>query len=177
MPLAIPEEIRQANAQMEREAVRDIAEAARWTEELKHIDPSLSVVWVPENATNFDNPGRWHVRKAIPGDFDEWWPLLEQPGDRYKGPGLWLLEALKANDLWNPRVHRSKQEARDKHRRAKVRARAREQEQRRDEMALAYRAANRVRGDAGLTKRTDLLVPPVIAAERKAKREAEKKPA
>lgn len=173
MPLAIPSDVLAANAQMEREAVRDIAEAARWTDELKRIDPSLSVVWVPEEAVNFDHPARWHVRKQIPGTYDEWWPLLTESGG-YKAPGGWLLDTLTANDMWNPRVHRSKQEAREKHRRAKVRAREREAEQRQDEMALANRAARRVRGDGGMTKRTDLLVPAAIAEERRQKREAER---
>lgn len=176
MALALPSEILAANAEMEREAVKDIAEAARWTDELKRLDPHLSVVWVPEEAANFDDPGRWHLRKQIPGDYDEWWPLLG-PNGEYRAPGSWLLDTLSANDLWNPAVHRSKQEAREKHRRLKVRAKEREREQRRDEMALANRAARRLRGDSGFTKRTDLLVPPVIAAERKAKREAEKKTA
>lgn len=173
MPVAIPSDILEANAQMEREAVKDIAEAARWTEELKRIDPSLSVVWVPDVATNFDNPGRWHLRKQIPGDYDEWWPLLTETGG-YKAPGSWLLDTLSASDMWNPRVHRSKKEARAKHREAKRRAREREREQRQDEMALAARAANRINGDGGLTKRMDLHLPPDIAAERKAKREAER---
>jgi hypothetical protein len=184
MPLAIPSDILKANAQMEREAVKDIAEAARWTEELRRIDPSLSVVWVPEQAVNFDNPGRWHLRKEIPGDYDEWWPLLTNADDvatgrahaegLYKPPGSWLLNALTASDMWNPRVHRSKQEARQKHREAKRRAKERETEQRRDEMALANRAARRVKGDRGLTRRMDLHLPPDIAAEREAKRQAEK---
>lgn len=173
MPLAIPSEILEANAQMEREAVKDIAEAARWTDELRRIDPSLSVVWVPEEAINFDHPARWHLRKQIPGDFDEWWPL-ETPEGGYRAPGAWLLDALSAADMWNPRVHRSKQEARQKHREAKRRAKARETEQRRDEMALANRAARRIKGDAGLTKRMDLHLPPEIAAERQQKREAER---
>lgn len=172
MPVAIPRDILEANAEMEREAVKDIAEAARWTDELRRIDPTLSVVWVPEEATNFDHPGRWHLRKQIPGTYDEWWPLLTESGG-YRAPGSWLLDNLTASDMWNPRVHRSRKEAREKHRQAKLRARAREAEQRQDEMALAHRAANRIRGDAGLTKRTDLILPPAIAEEKKRKREAE----
>ncbi|HEX7246417.1 MAG TPA: hypothetical protein VF245_12730 [Solirubrobacterales bacterium] len=179
MPVAIPRDILEANQQLERQSIKDIAEAARWTEELRRIDPTLSVVWVPENATNFDHPARWHLRKQIPGTYDEWWPLLHgavsrDPSDTgYIAPGSWLLDNLTAGDMWNPRVHRSRKEAREKHREAKRRARAREAEQRQDEMALAHRAANRIRGDGGLTKRTDLILPPAIAEERKRKREAE----
>jgi hypothetical protein len=164
------------NAAMERQSVTDIAEALRWTEELRHIDPSLEVIWVPEQATEYDHPARWHIRKKIPGDVDEWWPLLG-PGGCYRAPGMWLLEgpdSLSANDMWNPRVHRTKREARAKFREAKKRAQEREAEQRQDEMAVAYRAAKRIKGDAGLTKRTDLQVPKVIAAERKMQRDAER---
>jgi hypothetical protein len=169
---------------MERQSIVDIAEAARWTDELRRIDPSLEVAWVPEQATEFDNPGRWHLRKRIPGSFDEWWPLLTDAKDvaagrarevgAYKAPGPWLLETLTANDMWNPRVHRSKQEARAKFREAKRRAKVTEAEQRQDEMALANRAARRIRGDSGMTRRTDLQVPKSIAAERKMQRDAER---
>jgi hypothetical protein len=172
------------NAAMERQSVSDIAESVRWTEELRRIDPSLEVTWVPEQATEFEHPARWHVRKRIPGDFDEWWPLLTDAKDvaegnarevgAYKAPGSWLLHALTAADMWNPRVHRSKKEARAKLREAKTRAREREAEQRQDEMALANRAAKRIKGDGGLTKRTDLLVPKSIAEERKRKKDAER---
>lgn len=173
--LLIPLDPAEANARMEEQSVRDIAEAARLTEELRRIDPGLSLHWVPEDATEFDDPGRWHVKKEVPGDFDEWWPLLGEDG-AYKEPGAWIFDALSANDMWNPRVHRSKQEAREKHRQAKQRAKAREAEQRQDEMALANRAAKRIRGDGGMTKRTDLLLPPAVAAERKVKMaEAERK--
>lgn len=178
--LLIPDSVahERVNAQMERQASFDMEEAKRWTEELKRIDPTLEVAWVPEQATEFDYPGRWHVRKVLPDEYDEWWPLLRgavggTPADGYIGPGSWILDVFSANDMWNPRVHRSKREAKAKLREAKRRAKAREQEQRRDEMALAHRAANRIKDDGGLRKRTDLLLPPALAAERKAKREAE----
>lgn len=166
---AAAEEVNAALAEIAR---CDTELAVHWTAELKRIDPSLSVEWVPEQAVEFDNPGRWHVRKQIPGDFDEWWPLLGENG-AYREPGSWLLEALTASDMWNPRVHRDKQEARERHRQAKVRAREREAEQRQDEMALANRAARRLRGDSGMTKRTDLLVPKAIAEERRRKKAEE----
>lgn len=173
--LLVPTDVAEANAAMDRqaaEATRHIAEAARLGEDLRHIDPYLSLHWVPEDATEFDDPGRWHVKKEIPGDFDEWWPLIG-PNGEYREPGAWVLDVLTANDMWNPRVHRSRREAREKHREAKRRAKARDTEQRRDEMALANRAAKRIRGDAGMEKRTDLLLPPSVAAEREAKVKAE----
>lgn len=177
-------EAQATNAAMERQSIVDIAEAARWTEELRRIDPSLTLVWVPETATQFDDPGRWHIRKKLAGDYDEYWPLLTDAEDvargaaqregMYKAPGSWVLDALNANDMWNPAVHRSKQEAWRRHREAKERAKVREAEQRQDEMALANRAARRIKGDGGMTKRTDLLVPRAVAEERLRKRAAEK---
>ena len=173
-----------ANAAMARQVQADVAEARHWNEELKRIDPTLSLVFVPGHATEFDDVNCWQLKKEIPGDYDEYWPLLTDAADvaagkarregEYKAPGSWLLQRLDENDLWNPRVHRSRQEARQKYRAAKERAKEREAEQRQDEMALGHRAAKRLRGDSGFTKRTDLLLPPAIAAERKAKREAER---
>lgn len=172
--LAIAIDPAAANAAMVRQVQEDAAEARYWNEELKRIDPTLSLVFVPANATEFDHRDCWQLRKEIPGEYDEYWPLLTDEGG-YKAPGSWLLDALTANDMWNPRVHRSRQEAKAKHREAKRRAKEREAEQRQDEMALAHRAAKRLKGDSGFTKRTDLILPPAIAAERKAQREAERK--
>jgi len=174
--LAIALDPAAANAAMARQVQADADEARHWNEELKRIDPTLSLVFVPWNATEFDHRDCWQLKKEIPGEYDEYWPLLTED-EKYKAPGPWLLDALTANDMWNPRVHRSKQEARAKHRAAKERARAREAEQRQDEMALAHRAAKRLRGDSGFHKRTDLILPPAVAAERKARREAERKKA
>ena len=172
--LLIPDHVahERVNASMERQADGQMEMARIWTEELRRIDPTLSIVWVDENADDFDHPGRWHLRKPVPGSFDEWWPLIG-PNGEYREPGAWLLDALNANDMWNPRVHRSKKEAAAKHREAKRRAKEHEAGQRVDEMALANRAARRINGDGGMTKRTDLQVPAVIAAERRMKRAAE----
>lgn len=160
--LLIPNHIahERVNAAMAGQADAHMAEARHWTHELKRIDPTLSVAWVDVRATEFDHPGRWHVRKEIPGNYDEWWPLLRgavggTPPDGYIAPGAWILEQFQASDMWNPRVHRNKREAKDKLREAKRRARALEAEQRQDHMAEAHRAAKRLRGDAGFKTRTD----------------------
>jgi hypothetical protein len=156
MPLILPESVAYAeiNAAMESQASEQEGLARRWTQELKRIDPTLSVEWVPEQADEFDYPARWHVRKRIPGSVDEWFPLVGPQG-QYREPGAWILDEFQANDLWNPRVHRSKQEAKEKLRETKARAKKLASEQRVDEMALAHRAAMRVKGDGGMTRRMD----------------------
>lgn len=155
MSLILPDSayVAEINARMEQQASEQEARARYWTAELKRIDPTLSVEWVPEQADEFDYPARWHVRKRIPGGVDEWFPLVGTHGE-YREPGSWILDEFQANDMWNPRVHRSKQEAKEKLREARTRAQKLESEQRVDQMAEAIRAARRVRGDGGMTKST-----------------------
>lgn len=141
----------QINAEMERQADEHMAEAAKWTEELRRIDRNLALVWVGPGADDADLvPARWHIRKRMPGTVDAYIPLVG-PDDTYRAPGAWILDWLNANDLWNPSVHRSKQEAKEKLREARRRAKALETEQRQDHMREAARAALRLRGDRGLT--------------------------
>lgn len=154
MSLLVPASVaaEQINAELERQADEHMAEAAHWTEELRRIDRSLGLVWVPPSAEDPELlPARWHIRKRIPGSVDAYIPLVG-PENSYRPPGAWMLDWLTANDLWNPSVHRDKQEAKEKLREARRRAKALEGEQRRDEMELAARAALRLRDDRGLTK-------------------------
>jgi hypothetical protein len=146
--LHLPRSLADERAQINAEQVRQVyTEYGRqWTEEIKRIDPTLEVVRAKDNATDPDLiPGRWYILKHIPGSVDAY---IELP----KPPGTWLYGWLSANDMWNPRVHRSKKEAAEKLRAAKVRARKLEAEQRTDHMAEAVRAARRMRGDGGLTR-------------------------
>lgn len=134
-----------------------------WTEQLKHIDPTLRVVRGKEGAWDPDiEPGRWYLEKEIPGSVNE---FLELP----RPPGGWLYDWLAANDLWNPRVHRSKKEAREKVHAAKARARKLEAEQRQDAMREAVRATGRIRDDRGMGSRSDLKLPAGMAKERREK--------
>lgn len=172
--LAEEEQAAQINAEIEAQVDAHVAEARTLARDLKHIDPSLEVVWVPEGADDPELvPARWHIRKRTPGSINAY-IVLAGPNGEYREPGPWVLDWLQANDLWNPQVHRSRQEAKDRRREAKRRAKAREEEQRKDEMLLAGRAVRRLRGDSGMTQRTDLKLPPKLAAERKAQREAER---
>jgi hypothetical protein len=136
------------------EVDQQIESAGLLDAELKRIDPYLSIVLIGENADpdEFDYPGYWYIRKAIPGSVNEFFPLANPDGSRMY-PDARVLDQLRAADLWNPRVHRSKQEAREKLRAAKVRQKKREAEQRQDEGLLAARAALRVAGDGGMTRR------------------------
>jgi hypothetical protein len=154
MPLVIPDWI--AARELDREKERQVdaqMEAARlWNEELRRIDSHLSLVWVNESATEPDlHPGRWHIKRQNPETLDSYWPLVGDRGE-YREPGEWMLRELQAQDLWNPRVHRDKEEARRRLREARRRAKAREAEQRRDEMALSVRAAKRLRGESQFEK-------------------------
>lgn len=133
--------------------------------ELKKIDPTLSVVLAKDSADpdEFDYPGYWYVRKRMTTPPDEFFPLVGPNGERLH-PDLHCLDLFKAADLWNPRVHRDRQEARDRLRQARVRAKKLEAEQRQDEGLLAARAALRVAGSGGMRKRawgrgTNLVLP------------------
>lgn len=124
--------------------------------ELKAIDPSLSLVFAPPGADDVGLlPARWHVKKVIPNAPDEFWPLVG-PNDEYREPGAWVLDEFQANDLWDRRVHRDRKEAKRKLREARERAKRNEVEARAEEIDFQARAARRVRGESGLTKRTDL---------------------
>lgn len=166
MPLlllhSLADERAQINAEVREQVYAD--HARHWTEEIKRIDSTLEIVRAKDNCTDPDLlPGRWYILKPVPDSVDAY---IELP----RPPGSWMYDWLNAADMWNPRVHRSRREAREKLRAAKLRARQHEAEQRQDEMALAHRAANRIRGDSGMKTRTDLKLPKKIAAERKGAR-------
>lgn len=153
MPILIPEsaEVATWKAEQAEQVESKVAEVEHWEQELKRIDPSLSLVVAKPGSEDVQlMPGRWHVCKEIPDGPDEYWPLVG-PNDEYREPGGWMLDEFTANDLWDPRVHRDKKEAKRKLREARVRAKELLREQRADEMIFAHRAAKRVRDDRGLT--------------------------
>lgn len=126
--------------------------------ELQRMDPNLRLARVGDDVdprTGFW-PGCWYIRKIIPGEADEWLPLIDDDTGQYLQPGAWVFDWLQAGDLWDPRVFRDRKEAKRKLREARVRARNLEKEQRRDVMLEDARAAMRLKSEAGLTKRTDL---------------------
>lgn len=158
MPLILPEsaEVAAWKAEQALQVESKVREMEHWDEELKRIDPSLSLIVAKPGSEDVGLlPGRWHVVKEIPGAPDEYWPLVG-PNDSYREPGAWVLDEFNANDLWNPAVHRNKKEARQKIVEARARAKRLLAEQRVDELDFQARAARRVKGEGGLTKRTDL---------------------
>jgi hypothetical protein len=158
MPLVLPEKVYAAEVDRLREAEMEQQDALAkfWTKELQAIDPYLEC-WKAGRHTGSPDllPGHWYIRRRNPETVDSYWPLCGDEGE-YREPGEWMLRDLEAADLWNPRVHRDKEEARRRLREARRRAKAREVESRRDEMALAARAAKRMKSETGFTKRTDL---------------------
>jgi hypothetical protein len=154
MPIVLPDWVmaQEIDHERERQVDAQMLAARFWNDELKRIDQHLSLVWVSESATEPDlEPGRWHIRRQNPETLDSYWPLVGDHGE-YKEPGDWMLQELKAGDLWNPRVHRDKEEVKRRLREVRRRAKARKAEQRRDEMATAVRAAKRLRGESQFTK-------------------------
>jgi hypothetical protein len=168
MPLILPEsaEVAAWKAEQAEQVEAKVREVEHWDQELKRIDPSLSLVVAKPGSEDVGlMPGRWHVVKAIPNAPDEYWPLVG-PNDEYREPGAWVLEEFKAADLWDGRVARDKKELKRKLREAKVRAKELLREQRTEEVEYQARAARRVRGESGLSKRTDLKASPKTLAHR-----------
>jgi hypothetical protein len=158
MPLILPEsaEVAAWKAEQAEQVESKVREMEHWDRELKRIDPSLSLIVAKPGSEDVGLlPGRWHVQKHIPNAPDEFWPLVG-PNDEYREPGAWVLDEFKASDLWDGRVARDKKELKRKLREAKVRAKELLREQRTEEVEFQARAARRVRGNEGLTKRTDL---------------------
>jgi hypothetical protein len=158
MPLIPPEsaEVAAWKAEQAQQVESKVREMEHWDRELKRIDPSLSLIVAKPGSEDVGLlPGRWHVQKEIPGAPDEFWPLVG-PDDEYREPGAWVLDEFNANDLWDPRVHRTKKEAKQKLSDARARAKRLLAEQRAEEIDFQARAARRVRGESGLVKRTDL---------------------
>ena len=152
MPLILPEsaEIAAWKAEQALQVEAKTQEIEHWDRELKRIDPGLSlVVAKPGSEDTGLLPNRWHICKYVPDGPDEYWPLVG-PDDSYREPGGWMLDELKASDLWDPRVFRDKKEARRKLHEAKVRAKELLREQAQDEYKASLTAMGRLRGDSQL---------------------------
>lgn len=131
-----------------------IAEGARLERELKQFDPYLEVGFIGERAPAYPGvmPGRWHVIRRNPDGFDTFLPIAGPDGE-YMVPSYQMVEELRRRDLHRPGAIEERMKAtRDEwERREKSRELFREQA--RDEAAETYRAAKRVAGDGGITKR------------------------
>ena len=124
--------------------------------ELQQMDPHLQVVWIgerfPEGIIPGASPGRWHLRRNPPDGIDSYWPV-EGPDGEYRDLGMDLVEKMKAADLWKPGA--VEELNRRKYRRAarEAKEKALLAEQADDMVKEDIRAADRMRGDGGMTKR------------------------
>lgn len=122
--------------------------------EVDFVDPEAARVPVPERAPGL-LPARWHIIvRTAPGLDDHYFPIVG-PNGAYRDPELAIVEEMKARDLWkrgvfDELVNRGEREA-ERLRKQEIT----ESEARVEQVAAAYRAAKRVPGDGGATKRFD----------------------
>ncbi len=98
-------------------------------------------------------PGRWHM-KLLTHPVNAYFPITG-PNWAYREPELSFAEEMKERDLQRRGALEEIRKAEEDEERARIRATLLEKEQGEDEVALAYRAAKRVRGDGGELRRTD----------------------
>lgn len=98
-------------------------------------------------------PGRWHM-KLLTHPVNAYFPITG-PNWEYRDPELSFAEEMKERDLQRRGALEEISDAEDQRDRDEARAALLESEQSQDEIALAYRAAKRVRGDGGEHRRTD----------------------
>lgn len=148
-----------AQADAEREAlierrIADTPAGAALERALRQIDDNLRIVFIGERAPATADciPGRWHVCRLNPDTVNTFLPIATPDGG-YLEPSFRLVEEMKQRDLWRPgameRLMKMRQEEAD--RRTKDDALFREQL--RDEAADTFRAAKRVSGEGGMTRR------------------------
>lgn len=155
MSLWLPTSVKAAelNAARERFVEEQIAHAQRWNRELQKLDRYLSLVFISDQANEPGLvPGRWHIRRKPPTGVAWYWPIVREDGG-YREMTSSDLDALRASDLQNSMVIRDRKKFDEKVKEAKRRARKLEREQLQDNFVEDLRAAQRVAGDGGLTKR------------------------
>jgi hypothetical protein len=125
--------------------------------ELKSLyGPEMEVVLVKPNigpdCPQSAIPGRWHVRRNNPPPAVPTYIPITAPDGGYRDPDSGVIAELAEIDLRRPEVkqrflERTRSDAPDKAAERELR-----KEQRRDIMAMDYRAARRTRGEGGLKK-------------------------
>lgn len=129
--------------------------------ELRTLDDRLRVVKISDKAGEMHPrerapgvvPGRWHV-KLLTYPRNAYFALCGNDW-AYAEPGLYWVERFKSRDLWRAGALEEIRRGEEEDERAAMRAVLLEREQRRDEIALTYRTALRVRDERGLGKRSD----------------------
>jgi len=131
-----------------------IAEGARLEQELKQLDPYLEVGFVGEGAPAYPGilPGRWHVIRRNPDGLDTFLPIAGPDGE-YREPSFQMIDEMKRRDLWKRDAVKERMDAVREEWIRRDKQKELFSEQSRDEAALVYRAAKRVSGDGGITRR------------------------
>lgn len=135
----------------------------RLEKELKKIDSYLEVHYIDSEVAKLPPaqravgvvPARWHIVRRNPKGIDAWFPIMG-PNGEYAEPSLQVAEDMKKADLWRSGAMLEMRQRQEREAKEKANKEVREREQRSDEVVHAYRAAKRVRGDGGMTRRTDL---------------------
>jgi hypothetical protein len=161
VPISREERMRALDARREQMEAADNSKGQPLERELRTIDDRLRVVFIEPRAGELHPrergpgvvPGRWHV-KLLTHPQNAYFPICGEDWV-YREPDLALVEELKKRDLWRRGALEEIRNAEEGAERARIRAELLEGEQREDEVALAYRAAKRVRGDGGEHRRTD----------------------
>jgi hypothetical protein len=162
VPVSRQERLRAIDARREKmESSLRTPQSKALERELRKIDPRLRVRFVDPRAGELHPrergpgviPGRWHV-KLLTRPQNAYFPICG-PNWEYRDPELALVEEMKARDLWRRGVLEDIRKGEEAAEQERVRREILEGEQRRDETALAYRAAKRVNGDGGEHRRTD----------------------
>lgn len=146
-------------AQVENEeAVDRQVGAARWLDkELKARDPHLGLVFIKPDIPEWELPmgavpGRWHVERKNPNFVSTYIPI-QGPSGEFREPTADIFEMLDRGDLRKDEVFREVIERGQRKKAEQAKASALRDEQRRDELRADFRAAKRVAGEGGLTKR------------------------
>lgn len=162
VPVSREERMRAINARLEQmEEAGDDPQAEKLERELRTIDDRLRVVKISPRAGELPPnargpgviPGRWHI-KLLTHPRNAYFPICG-PDWEYREPEMALVEEMKKRDLWKPGALEKIRKAEEDEERRRIRAAILEREQGEDEVAAAYRAAKRVRGDGGEHRRTD----------------------
>lgn len=151
-----PDRINRANAEVADDTlIEHVAHGRRLTEELRRLDHRLDCVYVGERAPEVHGirPGRWHIRRRNDPPTPHSYLPIETPDGHYKEPSFQIIEELKRNDLWSKEGMARLTEGQQRKREAQERADKLTSEQIADNAAETFRAAKRVSGEGGFTKR------------------------
>lgn len=162
VPISREQRMRAINARLEQmEEQGDDSRGQALEREMRLLDDRFRVVKISPRAGELHPsargpgviPGRWHL-KLLSHPRNAYFPIAG-PNWEYREPDLAVAEEMKERDLWRAGALEEIRKAEEAEDRARLRAALLDKEQGEDEVALAYRAAKRVRGDGGEHRRTD----------------------